>query len=86
MKTVRIYTKSTCGYCHMAKRLLDNENIPFEEIDVTFDSEKHQEMIELSGRYTVPQVFIGEQAIGGFTELAGLQAGNQLNKMLESDC
>ena len=74
MAVVEIYTKTWCAYCRMAKALLSKEGIDFEEIDVTFDIEKEQEMKQRSGRYTVPQIFIGNEAIGGFTELAQLSA------------
>jgi|APSaa5957512535_1039671.scaffolds.fasta_scaffold71670_2 GrxC family glutaredoxin len=85
MNIVEIYTKWTCGYCHMAKALLNKEGIEFEEIDVTMDQDKRAEMIERSGRQTVPQIFIKNESIGGYTELAKLSETINLRELTESD-
>ena len=85
MNNVEIYTKWTCGYCHMAKALLNKEGIPFEEIDVTMDQDKRAEMIERSGRQTVPQIFIKNESIGGYTELAKLSETVNLRELTGSD-
>lgn len=85
MNTVEIYTKWTCGYCHMAKALLNKEGIAFEEIDVTMDSDKRAEMVERSGRQTVPQIFIRNESIGGYTELAQLSSTINLHELVNAD-
>ena len=65
----KIYTTQTCPWCQRAKVLLDKEGIAFEEVDVTTDVALQQEMIEKSGRQSVPQIFFGETHIGGYDDL-----------------
>jgi len=62
--------------------LLKNKNIPFQEIDVTRDQALRQEVVKRSGRRTVPQIFIGEESIGGFVELKVLSDSGQLESKL----
>lgn len=83
MATVEIYTKATCGYCMMAKRLLAAKNVSFAETDLLRHPDKRAEMIERSGgRQTVPQVFIDGQHIGGFDDLSGLDMAGKLDPLL----
>jgi glutaredoxin 3 len=79
---VRIYTSVSCPYCVQAKRLLDRKGVTYEEIDVTGDAARRAEMMQASGRRTVPQIFIDEQSIGGFDELYELEQGGRLDGML----
>ncbi len=72
MKAISVYTTNYCGFCMAAKHLLNTKDIPFQEIDVTSDPEARQDIARRSGRRTVPQIFIGDEAIGGFTELKAL--------------
>ena len=69
----------------MAKALLNKEGIAFEEINVSFSKEKEIEMIERSGRRTVPQIFIKNEPIGGYTELAQLSTTVNLRALLAGD-
>jgi glutaredoxin 3 len=80
---VRIYTTQWCGYCGAAKRLLEARKIPFEEIDVDND-EARAWLAKVSGRRTVPQIFIGEEAIGGYTDLEKLDRTGELKKKLKA--
>lgn len=65
-----IYTKDWCGYCRAAKQVLQQLKLEFEEVDVTHDQVRYEEMLSRSeGRYTVPQIFIDGKGIGGYTEL-----------------
>ena len=82
MKPVRVYTTVACGYCVSAKRLLQHRQIPFEEIDVSRDQVARSWLVEATGRTTVPQIFVGDQSIGGFTELRSLDASGALDRML----
>ena len=83
MTEVVIYRTTYCGYCDMAKRLLQNMDVPFEEVDVTHDPEMRHKLVELTGgRRTVPQIFIGGVAVGGYTDLATLQRTGELDTML----
>ncbi len=81
--TVEIYTKNWCGYCRMAMALLDKFDIEYTNIDVTSDPAMEQEMIQRSGRRTVPQVFFNNESIGGFTELANLSAKTDLRELVK---
>lgn len=83
MAKVEIYTKFLCGYCARAKNLLATKGAEFEEFDITMDAEKRSEMLARSeGRYTVPQIFINGQAIGGSDKLAALEAADKLDSLL----
>ncbi len=83
MPTVEIYTKSTCGYCTMAKRLLKSKNVSFSEFPVAGDPAKLEEMIKRSnGGRTVPQIFINDQHIGGFDDISALDMVGKLDPLL----
>lgn len=77
-----VYATPFCGYCGAAKRLLIEKGAEFTEIDVMFDPERRREMIERSGRRTVPQIFVGDRHIGGFDELSSLEDRGELNALL----
>jgi glutaredoxin 3 len=82
MQQVTIYTRQFCGYCSAAKRLFRDKGIPFEEFDATTDPDKREEMISRSGRFTFPQIFIGEHHIGGCDDLFALHTGGELDRLL----
>ena len=82
MKSVRLFSTMFCGYCVRAKMLLKDRKIPYEEIDVTGDHDKRTWLVETTGRRTVPQIFIGEEPIGGFDELRALATSGELSKKL----
>jgi glutaredoxin 3 len=84
MPRVTIYTRQFCGYCTAAKRLLRDRGIEFEEVDATGVPEKRNEMIERSGRFTFPQIFIGSQHVGGCDDLYALDARGELKRLLEA--
>ena len=78
-----LYTTQFCGYCAAAKRLLSNKGLGFEEIDVGFDAAKRAEMTQRAGGMrTVPQIFIHDRHVGGYTELAALERDGQLEAWL----
>ncbi|HEY6910815.1 MAG TPA: glutaredoxin 3 [Myxococcales bacterium] len=83
MKPVKIYTTETCPYCVRAKRLLEKKNVPYEEIDVSWDDEKRMQLMQQTGRRTVPQIFIGDQHVGGSDELHALEQRGELDRMLQ---
>ena len=64
-----IYTTNTCPYCLMAKNLLQKKGLSYTEIRVDLDANERDKMIERSGRYTVPQIFMDETHIGGYDDL-----------------
>ncbi len=72
MNQVTIVTSPTCGYCHAAKNLLLEKGIEYQEVDVFDNPQQAQQLIQQSGQRTVPQIFINQEPIGGFTELSKL--------------
>ena len=83
MAHVEMYTTQTCPSCIRAKRLLSSKGVEVDEIDVSFD---RSAMIERAdGRTTVPQIFINDQGVGGFDELAALDRTGALDPMLLAD-
>ena len=83
MSKVEIYTTMLCGYCGAAKRLLNKKGVAFIEYDVMFKPGLRGEMMERSGGATsVPQIFIGDVAIGGFDELMELEQDDELDALL----
>ena len=84
MQRVRIYTTPICPYCVRAKALLKKKGVEFEEIDVFMDSDARAEMEAKShGRKTVPQIFVGEEHVGGCEELYALDREGNLDSLLE---
>ncbi|MEY1557144.1 glutaredoxin 3 [Yoonia sp. R2331] len=83
MQTVEIYTSPTCGYCHMAKRLLTAKGVSFQEIDVVRDPAKRAEMMQrANGGRTVPQIFVGATHVGGYDDMAALDRAGKLDPLL----
>ena len=85
IKPVTIYTTWTCGFCRMAKALLAGKGVTFEEIDVTFDGARRQEMtLKAGGRTSVPLIWIGDQHIGGCDDLYELEREGKLDTLLKA--
>ena len=85
MQPVKIYTSDWCGFCTAAKHLLKTRNVAFEEIDTTGNDELRAWLRQTTGRRTVPQIFIGERAIGGYEELRMLDVEGKLAKLLTGE-
>lgn len=85
MAQVVIYTTNYCPYCTAAKALLRRKNVNFEEIDVTDDPGRRNEMEQLSQRWTVPQIFIDGQPIGGYDDMNRLDLNGMLDPLLAND-
>ncbi len=79
---VVMYSTGLCGFCRAAKRLLDNKGVEYQSIAVDRDAEKRQEMMDRSGRRTVPQIFIGDHHVGGFDDLQALESAGELDALL----
>jgi len=79
-----MYVKRWCPYCDAARRLLAEKGRSWQEIDIARQPEYRAEMIERSGRHTVPQIWIGEQHIGGFDDLAALDDSGKLDEILRA--
>ncbi len=78
-----MYSTGVCPYCMMAERLLKSKGVAeIDKIRVDLDPGKRDEMMAKTGRRTVPQVYIGEQHIGGFDELSALDRAGGLDPLL----
>ncbi len=82
MGDVEMYTKGTCTYCNRAKALLTEKGVSFQEIRIDGDKARREEMIQRSGRTTVPQIFIDAQHIGGCDDLYALDSRGGLDPLL----
>ena len=82
MAKITMYSTSWCGFCAMARRLLEQKGQTWEEIDVDAEVGRREEMMERSGRHTVPQIWIGDQHVGGFEELSALASSGELDELL----
>ena len=77
-----MYCTTTCQYCHKAEKLLKSKGAVVEKIFIEGNKRKIKEMLKRSRRNTVPQIFIGDEHIGGYDELAKLEKKNKLKKIL----
>jgi glutaredoxin 3 len=83
MADVTIYTRMMCGYCAAAKRLLESKGVAYTEHDASFSPELRREMIVRSnGRWTFPQIFVGDVHVGGSDDLHALDAAGKLDALL----
>jgi glutaredoxin 3 len=76
-----MYTTRWCGYCVRAKALLDSRGLSYEEVSVDDDPQFRRSLHELTGGWTVPQILIDEQPIGGYTELWALDKRGELDSL-----
>ncbi len=81
---VEVFTTLVCPYCVRAKQLLDSLSIGYDEIRVDLDDAKRAEMMERSGRRTVPQIFINGQSVGGCDDLYALHRAGKLQPLLQA--
>jgi len=79
---VVMYTTNWCPYCERARKVFASKNVTIQEIDVESAAEKRAEMHNRSGRRSVPQIFIGDQHVGGSDELLALEAAGKLDGLL----
>ena len=83
MPTVKMYCTAVCPYCQMAEKLLNRKGVSeIEKIRVDLQPEQRAHMMEITGRRTVPQIYIGERHIGGFDDLSALDAEGGLDPLL----
>lgn len=74
-----MYESSWCGYCRAARRLLDAKGWPYQALNVDGNAQLRSEMMQRSGRTSVPQIFFGERHIGGFDDMAALEQDGRLD-------
>jgi len=82
MVKINIYSTRFCPYCTRAKMLLEQKGMEYNEIRIDVDSDRRNEMMKLSGRTSVPQIFFDEEHIGGCDDLYHLEAQGELNAKL----
>ncbi|TGD72620.1 glutaredoxin 3 [Mangrovimicrobium sediminis] len=82
MSAVTLYTTRFCPYCVRARFLLDDKQVEYTDIRVDGKPELRREMMEKSGRHTVPQIWIGDYHVGGYDDLAALERAGRLDKLL----
>ena len=84
MKNVTVYMGPMCGFCDAAKRLLNRNNIPYKEINISIEEGKMDEMLSKSnGKRTIPQIFFNDLHVGGYEELRALEKENKLENLLK---
>jgi glutaredoxin 3 len=83
MPTIRMYSTAVCPFCQRAETLLKSKGVTeIEKIRVDLDSARRDEMMQKTGRRTVPQIYIGEVHVGGFDDLAELDRAGKLDVLL----
>ena len=82
---VQIYTKNYCPYCTQAKTLLDSLDVKYEETDITDTPEMIEELSAKSGFRTVPQIFVGDKCLGGYSDIAKLHEEGKLVDLLKKE-
>ena len=82
MTRIRIYTTRWCGFCVRAKALLDSRRLAYEELSLDDDPAFRQTVFDATGGWTVPQIVIDGQPIGGYTELWRLDRDGRLAELL----
>ena len=86
MPTVKMYTTAVCPYCVRAKQILKSKGVDqIEEIRIDTDSAQRDHMMQITGRRTVPQIFIGQTHVGGCDDLMALDAKGALLPLLQAD-
>ena len=84
MQAVKMYTTAVCPYCIRAKQLLKSKGVEtIEEIRIDTDPQAREQMMQTTGRRTVPQIYIGATHVGGYDDLAALDGKGGLMPMLQ---
>lgn len=79
---IKIYSARLCGYCKAAERLFASKGVSFEVVKVDEDPEQYEHMMKITGRQTVPQIFIGDHHVGGFDDLSAINQSGELEELL----
>lgn len=79
-----MYTTAVCPYCMMAERLLVSKGVAIEKVRIDLDPARRDEMMEKTGRRTVPQIYVGDTHVGGYDDLAALERAGKLDPLLQS--
>jgi glutaredoxin 3 len=85
MAKVMMYSTGVCPFCRMAERLLESKGITaIEKVRIDLEPQRRQEMMDKTGRRTVPQIYIGATHVGGYDDLAALENAGKLDELLKS--
>ena len=85
MTEITISSRPFCGYCDLAKQLLERKGLGYHEIDIGAEPDRKSEMVtRAGGRMTFPQIFVGETHVGGYTDLAELDRRGGLEALLSA--
>lgn len=82
---VTVYVTNYCPYCNSAKRFLTSNGIEFETVDVTTDIERRNWLVETTGLRTVPQIFVGETPVGGYTDMDAMHRRGEFVPLLDKN-
>ena len=82
---IKIYSSRFCGYCVAAERLLKSKGAEYEIVKVDEDPNQFEHMIKITGRRTVPQIFIGDHHVGGFDDLSAINQSGELDTLLQAN-
>ena len=82
MNKITVYTTEPCGYCRQAKALLAKRGLDYDEINLARDADGRVELARRTGMMTFPQVVIGDELIGGFTELLAADRSGRLSELV----
>jgi glutaredoxin 3 len=85
MNKITVYTTEPCGYCRQAKALLDKRGLSFDEINLARDADGRAELAARTGMMTFPQVIIGDELVGGFTELVSADRTGRLSQLVSAE-
>ena len=86
MQSVRMYATEWCPYCRRAEQLLRSKGVQeIDKVRVDLEPEKRVEMMQITGRRTVPQIWIGERHVGGYDDLAALDRAGELEPLLAAE-
>ncbi len=85
MPKVQIYTTRRCPYCMRAKALFQKKGVSYEEMDVENDDDKRAWLVEATGQKTVPQVFVDDRSLGGFSDIDALDKEGKLDPILRGE-
>jgi glutaredoxin 3 len=84
MNQIMLYTTEPCGFCRQAKALLSKRGLTYDEINLAMDADGRAELAKRTGMMTFPQVIIGDELVGGFTELVSADQSGRLAEILAS--
>jgi glutaredoxin 3 len=84
MKPVVLYTTASCSFCRLAKAWLTAHSVPYQEVDVSDDVARTALVERSGGQRTVPQIFVGEVHVGGYSDLVALDAAGKFHPLLDS--